>query len=58
MVNRIMEKGLVQVSPWELARLLQEDVKNQIEKSARWDLGKVPDKIQKTKENFSLKEAK
>jgi len=46
LVNRIMEKGLVQVSPRELARLLQEDVKNQIEKSAKQELGKVPEQIQ------------
>jgi DNA primase large subunit len=46
LINRIMEKGLVQVSPLELARLLQEDVKNQIEKSAKQELGKVPEQIQ------------
>ena len=46
LVNRIMEKGLVQVSPRELARLLQEDVKNQIEKSAKQELGNVPEQIQ------------
>lgn len=46
LVNRTMEKGLVNVSPRELARLLQEDVKNQIEKSAKQELGKVPEQIQ------------
>jgi DNA primase large subunit len=46
LVNRIMEKGLVQVSPRELARLLQEDVKNQIEKSAKQELGNAPEQIQ------------
>ena len=46
LVNRIMEKGLVRVSPRELARLLQEDVKNQIEKSVKQELGKVPEQIQ------------
>ncbi len=46
LVNRIMEKGLVQVSPRELARLLQEDVKNQIEKSTKQELGTIPDQIQ------------
>ncbi|TRO51162.1 hypothetical protein E2P61_06965 [Candidatus Bathyarchaeota archaeon] len=46
LVNRILEKGLVRVSPRELARLLQEDVKNQIEKSAKQELGKVPEQIQ------------
>jgi DNA primase large subunit len=47
LINRIMEKGFVQVSPRELARLLQEDVKNQIEKSAKLEPGKVPEQIQK-----------
>ena len=46
LINRIMEKGFVQVSPRELARLLQEDVKNQIEKNAKQELGKVPEQIQ------------
>jgi DNA primase large subunit len=46
LINRIMNNGLVQVSPRELARLLQEDVKNQIEKSAKQELGKVPEQIQ------------
>jgi len=46
LINRILEKGLVQVSPRELARLLQEDVKNQIEKSAKQELGKIPEQIQ------------
>jgi DNA primase large subunit len=46
LINRIINNGLVQVSPRELARLLQEDVKNQIEKSAKQELGKVPEQIQ------------
>ena len=37
---------MVQVSPQELTRLLQEDVKNQIEKSAKQELGRVPEQIQ------------
>ena len=47
LINRIMEKGFVQISPHELARLLQEDVKTQIEKSANQELGKIPEQIQK-----------
>ena len=46
LINRTLDNGLVQVSPRELARLLQEDVKNQIEKSAKQELGKVPEQIQ------------
>jgi len=46
LINRIMKKGLVQVSPRELARLLQEDVKNQIEKSTKQELGTIPEQIQ------------
>jgi DNA primase large subunit len=46
LVNRALEKGWVRVTPFELARLLQEDVKQQIENSANQELGKVPDEIQ------------
>jgi DNA primase large subunit len=46
LVNRIIEKGWVRVTPVELARLLQEDVKKQIEESAKQELGKVPEQIQ------------
>jgi len=46
LVNRNMEKGWVHVTPVELARLLQEDVKNQIEQSAKQKLGKIPEQIQ------------
>ena len=47
LVNRLMEKGRVRITPFELARLLQEDVKNQIEKSAMQELGNVPEQIKK-----------
>jgi len=46
LVNRALEKGWVRVTPLELARLLQEEVKYQIEKSAKQELGKVPEEIQ------------
>jgi DNA primase large subunit len=46
LVNRGLENGLVSVTPFELARLLQEDVKKQIEKSAKQELGKIPNEIQ------------
>ena len=45
LVNRALENGLVRVTPFELARLLQEDVKHQIEKSAKQEIGKVPEEI-------------
>lgn len=46
LVNRRIEKGWVPITPAELARLLQEDVKKQIEESAKQELGKVPEQIQ------------
>lgn len=46
LVNRIIEKGWVRITPVELARLLQEDVKKQIEERAKQELGKVPEQIQ------------
>jgi len=46
LVNRRIEKGWVRITPVELARLLQEDVKKQIEESAKQELGKVPEQIQ------------
>jgi DNA primase large subunit len=46
LVNRIIEKGWVHITPVELARLLQEDVKRQIEESAKQKLGRVPEQIQ------------
>jgi len=46
LVNRALEKGWVNVTPFELARLLQEDVKQQIENSAKQELGKAPEEIQ------------
>jgi DNA primase large subunit len=46
LVNRALAKGWVQISPYDLARLLQEEVKQQIENSAKQELGKVPEEIQ------------
>lgn len=46
LVNRALEKGWVRVTPFELARLLQEEVKKQIEDSTKQELGKVPEEIQ------------
>jgi DNA primase large subunit len=46
LVNRALEKGWVRVTPLELARLLQEEVKFHIERSAKQELGKVPEEIQ------------
>lgn len=46
LVNRSIEKGWVIVSPFELARLLQEEVKKKIEDSTTEELGAVPEEIQ------------
>jgi DNA primase large subunit len=46
LVNRIMERGWVSLTPFQLARLLEEDVKKHIEESAKQELGKVPEQIQ------------
>ena len=46
LVNRRMENGWVRLTPFKLARLLEEDVKKHIEKSAKQELGKVPEQIQ------------
>jgi DNA primase large subunit len=46
LVNRILEKGWVRVSPIEIARLLQEEVRQKIEESAKGELGNVPELMQ------------
>jgi DNA primase large subunit len=46
LVNRSIKKGWVMVSPFELARLLQEEVKKKIEDSTTEELGVVPQEIQ------------
>jgi len=46
-VNRALEKGYVSVTPDELSRLLQEEVKKRIEDSAKNKVGDLPEEIQK-----------
>lgn len=47
LVNRAVTKGWVSVTPNELARLLQEEVRKRIEDSAKLKVGTVPEEIQK-----------
>ena len=47
LVNRMVDDGWVQVTPFQLARLLQEEVKKRIEDSTKQELGEVPQDIQK-----------
>jgi len=47
LVNRSLDKGWVAVTPDELKRLLQEEVKEQIEKSAKQKIAYLPEEIQK-----------
>lgn len=46
LVNRALERGWVYLTPNELARLIQEDVKKRIEELANSELVAVPDEIQ------------
>ncbi len=46
LVNRALDKGWISVTPYELARLLQEDVKKRIEDSANQEISSLPEEIQ------------
>ncbi len=46
LVNRVLVKGWVRVNPFELARLLQEEVKIRIEENAKHELTDVPEQMQ------------
>ncbi|HII85323.1 TPA: hypothetical protein HA273_01805 [Candidatus Bathyarchaeota archaeon] len=46
LVNRALCEGWVQVTPFELSRLLQEEVKTRIEESAKRELGSVSQQMQ------------
>ncbi len=52
LINRRLEKGCVSITPFELARLLQEEVKHQIEGLADQELSAVPQDIQNDIENL------
>lgn len=46
LVNRALDRGWVYVTPFELARLLQEDVKKRIEESADREISDIPEQMQ------------
>lgn len=46
LVNRVLVKGWIRISPFELARLLQEEVRIRLEESARRELADIPAKMQ------------
>ncbi len=46
LVNRILVKGWIRVNPFELARLLQEEVRIRLEENARRELADIPAKMQ------------
>jgi DNA primase large subunit len=46
LINRSLEKGRVAITPYELARLLQEEVKNRIEELADQKVASPPQEIQ------------
>jgi DNA primase large subunit len=46
LVNRVLTKGWVQVNPYELARLLQEEVKARIEENINREKPNIPEQMQ------------
>jgi DNA primase large subunit len=58
LVNRLMNKGWIRVTPSELARLLQEEVQKRIEQSADQELTHIPEEIQKDIEEVKAEFAK
>jgi len=46
LVNRVLVKGWVRVSPFELARLLQEEVMRRIQESAMREISGIPEQMQ------------
>ena len=46
LVNRVLVSGWVRVNPYELARLLQEEVRIQIEENAKRELANIPEQMQ------------
>ncbi len=45
-MNRVLVRGWVRVNPYEIARLLQEEVRIRIEENARRELSGIPQKMQ------------
>ncbi len=54
LANRVLEKGWVRISPYEIARLLQEEVQNRIEDSTKQELPKLPLEVQKDIEELKI----
>ncbi len=52
LVNRALDRGWVYITPNELARLIQEDVKKRIEELANQELTAVPDEIEEDAESI------
>jgi DNA primase large subunit len=52
LVNRALDKGFVYVTPYELARLIQEDVKKRIEELAKQEVKIVPKLIKEDIESL------
>ena len=46
LVNRVLVRGWVRVNPYDLARLLQEEVRLRIEENARRELTDIPEQMQ------------
>jgi DNA primase large subunit len=46
LVNRLLVKGWVRVTPYELARLLQEEVKKRIEENTTQEVAEIPQQLQ------------
>lgn len=46
LVNRVLDKGWVLVSPFEIARLLQEEVMRRIKESAMREIAGIPEQMQ------------
>ena len=45
LVNRVLTRGWVQVSPYELARLLQEEVRTRIEENIKREVANIPEQM-------------
>lgn len=54
LVNRALIQGWVQVNPYDLARLLQEEVRVKIEENTRRELADVPGQMQKDIEELKI----
>jgi DNA primase large subunit len=46
LVNRVLTRGWIQVNPYEVARLLQEEVRTRIEENVKREVANVPEQMQ------------